>query len=115
MKPEDAEDYTQALGQVVAGGWRQIALGLRLGVPKALNLSVDEWVKQRLGGYVKYSIAERQEAVKALAGRRPRRTHDQENARRLARTRCGKTLAVVGTKQTTKKQSSQKQAPAGGY
>jgi hypothetical protein len=68
MKPEDAEEYTQALGQVVAGGWRQIALGQRLGVPQALKLSVDDWVKQRLGGYVKYSIEERTEAIRALAG-----------------------------------------------
>lgn len=66
MKPEDAEEYTQALGQVVAGGWRQIALGQRLGVPQALKLSVDEWVKQRLGGYVKLSMAERREAVAEL-------------------------------------------------
>lgn len=67
MNPKDAEEYTQALGQVVAGGWRQIALAQRLGVPKALKLSVEEWVKTRLGGYVKYSIAERKEAIKALA------------------------------------------------
>jgi N6-adenosine-specific RNA methylase IME4 len=67
VKPEDAEEYTQALGQVVAGGWRQIALAQRLGVPKALKLSVDDWVKQRLGGYVKYSVEERQHAVKTLA------------------------------------------------
>jgi len=33
---------------------------------QALKLSTDQWVKQRLGGYVKYSIEERQEAVKAL-------------------------------------------------
>ena len=66
MKPEDAEEYTQALGQVVAGGWRQIALGHRLGVPKALKLSTDEWVKQRLGGYVKYSITERTQAIRTL-------------------------------------------------
>jgi len=67
MNAEDAEEYTQALGQVVAGGWRQIALGQRLGVPKALRLTVDEWVKNRLGGYVKYSVAERKEAVRTLA------------------------------------------------
>jgi len=59
MKSEDAEEYTQALGQVVAGGWRQIALGQRLGVPKALGLSTQEWVKQRLGGYVRQSIPDR--------------------------------------------------------
>lgn len=68
MKPEDAEEYTQALGQVVAGGYRQIALGERLGVPKALGLSTRDWVEQRLGGYVKYSIGERRAAVKELAG-----------------------------------------------
>lgn len=67
MKPEDAEEYTQALGQVVAGGYRQIALGERLGVPKALGLSTREWVENRLGGYVRYSISERREAVKELA------------------------------------------------
>lgn len=63
MKSEDAEEYTQALGQVVAGGWRQIALGQRLGVPKALGLEVDEWVKQRLGGYVRLSVEERKAAA----------------------------------------------------
>lgn len=66
MTPADAEEYTQALGQVVAGGWRQIALGQRLGVPKALGLTVEQWVQQRLGGYVKYSIAERRQAVAEL-------------------------------------------------
>ena len=66
MRPADAEEYTQALGQVVAGGWRQIALGQRLGVPKALGLSIDEWVQKRLGGYVKLSIEERRQAVVEL-------------------------------------------------
>ena len=67
MNPEDAEEYTQALGQVVSGGWRQIALGERLGVPAALGLSTREWVDQRLGGYVRMSIPERREAVAELA------------------------------------------------
>jgi len=64
---EDAEEYTQALGQVVAGGWRQIALGKRLGVPQALGLTVREWVETRLGGYVRMSIEERRQAVLELA------------------------------------------------
>jgi phage N-6-adenine-methyltransferase len=63
---EDAEEYTQALGQVVAGGYRQVALGERLGVPEALGLSTREWVEQRLGGYVRMSIPERREAVAEL-------------------------------------------------
>lgn len=66
MKPEDAEEYTQALGQVVAGGWRQIALGQRLGVPEALGLTVQDWVKKRLGGYVKLSVEERKAAALEL-------------------------------------------------
>jgi hypothetical protein len=66
MLKEDAEEYTQALGQVVAGSWRQIALAKRLGVPQALGLSVEEWVNVRLGGYIKMSVEERQEAVNNL-------------------------------------------------
>jgi transcriptional regulator with XRE-family HTH domain len=67
MTPDDAEEYTQALGQVVAGGWRQVALGKRLGVPEALELTTREWVEDRLGGYVRLSIPERREAVVELA------------------------------------------------
>src|SRR5690606_4836502 len=57
----------QALGQVVSGGWRQIALGKKLGVPQALGLTVREWVETRLGGYVRMSIEERKQAVLELA------------------------------------------------
>lgn len=67
MDPEDAEEYTQALGQVVGGGWRQIALGERIGVPQALGLSTEEWVNGRLGGYVRLSLPERKGAAAELA------------------------------------------------
>lgn len=67
MKREDAEEFTQSLGQIVGGSWRQIALAKKLGVPKALGLSVDEWVHQRLGGYVRLSINDRREAVEELS------------------------------------------------
>jgi hypothetical protein len=63
---DDAEEYTQALGQVMSGGWRQIALGKKLGVPQALQLSVEEWVTQRLGGYVRMSVEERRRAAAEL-------------------------------------------------
>jgi transposase len=66
MNRDDAEEYTQALGQVVAGGWRQVALGQRLGVPKALGLTTREWVEDRLGGYVRLALPERREAVAEL-------------------------------------------------
>lgn len=67
MNVDDAEEYTQALGQVTAGSWRQILLGDRLGVPQALGLSTKEWVERRLGGYIRMSITERKEAIKELA------------------------------------------------
>lgn len=66
MNRDDAEEYTQSLGQICAGSWRQIALAKKLGVPKALNLSTEQWVQERLGGYIKLSIPDRQEAVKDL-------------------------------------------------
>lgn len=66
MERGDAEEYTQALGQIGSGWWRQIALGQRLGVPEALGLTTDEWVTSRLGGYIRLSIPERREAAKEL-------------------------------------------------
>lgn len=67
MEIEDAEEYTQALGQVSAGGWRQILLGVKLGVPDTLGLSTEEWVNGRLGGYVRLSLPDRREAAAELA------------------------------------------------
>lgn len=66
MKLDDAEEYTQALGQVMGGAWRQIAWGERNGVPQALGLTTRQWVNERLGGYVRLSIEERREAAKEL-------------------------------------------------
>lgn len=65
MRVEDAEEYTQALGQIAAGWWRQRALGVKFGVPAALGLSIEEW-SERLGGYVRLAIPERREAVAEL-------------------------------------------------
>lgn len=67
MNAADAEDFTQALGQVVSGSYRLIAQARKLGVPKALGLSTEDWVNNRLGGYVRYSIAERRKIVAELA------------------------------------------------
>lgn len=66
MNPTDAEEYTQALGQVASGAWRQVALGHRLGVPQALGLTTEQWVESRLGGYQRLTITDRREAVVEL-------------------------------------------------
>jgi ParB family chromosome partitioning protein len=65
MNREEAEQYTQALEQVFTGGYRFILWADRQGIPKALGLSLPEWV-QRLGGYARLSIEERREAVAEL-------------------------------------------------
>lgn len=64
---EDAEEFTASLGQFVSGSYRQIALAQRMGIPQALGLTTEEWVEQRLGGYIRMAIPERREAVKELA------------------------------------------------
>jgi hypothetical protein len=86
MTTTDAEEFTASLGQIVAGSWRQIALAHRLGVPKALGLSLDAWVKERLGGYVRLSIDERRHAALELKA-------DGHSQRQIAQ--------VLGVKHTT--------------
>jgi protein gp37/predicted transcriptional regulator len=66
MKREDAEEYTQSLGQIIAGSWRQIALAERLGVPAALGMKLREWVRDRLGGYIQMEVPERKQAALEL-------------------------------------------------
>lgn len=66
MSAEDAEEYTVALGQIMSGGWRQIALAQKIGVPEAIGMTTEAWVRDRIGGYVRLGLDERREAVKEL-------------------------------------------------
>jgi len=66
LTTEQAEEYTQSLGQIFAGSYRQVLWAKQQGIPQALGLSVEEWVNGRLGGYVKMQIEERREAVRNL-------------------------------------------------
>lgn len=66
MERKDAEEYTQALGEIFSGSWRLIFHAERQGIPAALEMSTREWVEERLGGYVRMSIPERREAVGEL-------------------------------------------------
>jgi hypothetical protein len=66
VSPDDAEEFTQTLGQIGGGLWRQIAWADRQGIPAALGLTTREWVEQRIGGYVRLAIPERREAVAEL-------------------------------------------------
>jgi transposase len=64
---EEAEQYTQSLGQIVAGSWHQVAWAHDQGIPQALGLSTEDWVRERLGGYVRLSLEERREAISELS------------------------------------------------
>lgn len=66
MTPEEAEEYTQGLGQVGGGWWRLVLHGQRNGVPAALGLSTQQWVENRLGGYMRITRPERQEIARQL-------------------------------------------------
>src|SRR4051812_38169900 len=92
MNSADAEEYSQALGQITAGAWRQVALGRRLGVPQALGLTTEQWVEHRLGGYTRLAITERREAVAEL-------TAPEENGGMGLSQR--QTAAVLGVTHTT--------------
>jgi hypothetical protein len=63
---ESAEEYTQSLGQIGSGFWRQVAWADKQGIPAALGLTVEQWVKQKLGAYIRLGIAERRDAVTEL-------------------------------------------------
>lgn len=67
ISTEDAEELTQALGQSLGASWRTIARYKKMGIPKALGMSVDQWVQERLGGYVRMTVEDRREAVRELA------------------------------------------------
>lgn len=66
ISAEDAEEYTRALGQIMSGGWRAIALAQRIGVPAAIGMTTEAWVRERIGGYVRLGLDERREAIKEL-------------------------------------------------
>lgn len=74
MNRDQAEEYTQSLGQILNASWRQIKLARELGVPRALGLSVDQWVNQRLGGYVRLPSEERKAAVLEMKAEDPKMT-----------------------------------------
>jgi hypothetical protein len=66
MTRAEAKEYSESLGQIHGGGWRQIAWAKRMGVPEALGLSFEDWVQEFIGGHVRLSIGDRREAVKEL-------------------------------------------------
>ena len=71
MKREDAEEFTKSLGQIFEGSWRQVALGIRLGVPGLLGYHGSDagkrWVREQVSEHARISRHDRQAAVLELA------------------------------------------------
>jgi N6-adenosine-specific RNA methylase IME4 len=65
VNKEMAEELTQAVGQSTSGAWRTITALKTLGVPKALGLTDEEWLKKYLGNYVQLAVAQRYDAATA--------------------------------------------------
>ncbi len=68
MSVADAEAYTDAVAQVSSGNWQQILWAHQQGIPHVLGMTTEEWVKERIGGYIRLSISDRREVVQDLAG-----------------------------------------------
>ncbi len=63
---QQAQDFTDGLGNVLKGSWQLIKNAKDLGVPEALGLSTEEWVRAKLGGYTKLPKEEREAAARQL-------------------------------------------------
>jgi Homeodomain-like domain-containing protein len=66
MTPEEAKEFSEAWGQQ-GGSWRHAALPANLGIPEALGLSLDEWIKKYCGGHIKMVAEKRREAALELS------------------------------------------------
>jgi DNA-binding NarL/FixJ family response regulator len=66
VRREQAQEFTEALGQVFAGAVRLGEWAPDVGIPEALGLSPTEWAERRLAGHVRLSISERRRVVAEL-------------------------------------------------
>jgi len=63
---EAAEEFSDALVQVLSGGFRLADWGQAVGIPSVLGLTAEEWAERKLKGPVRLSREERRAAVKYL-------------------------------------------------
>lgn len=65
VEREQAEEFTDALGQILGGAVRLAEWAPGVGIPEALGLTAQEWTQRRLAGPVRLSIEERRRVVEA--------------------------------------------------
>ncbi len=66
LSETQAREFTAGLGTVLKGSWQLIKTAKEMGVPEALGLTTEEWVREKLGGYTKLPKEERQAAALEL-------------------------------------------------
>jgi phage N-6-adenine-methyltransferase len=69
VSPENAQEFTEALGQILAGAVRMTDVAQDLGIPQALGLTPQQWTEKRLAVQVRLSIPERRVVVAELTER----------------------------------------------
>lgn len=84
---EEAEEYTKNMGQLTTANYGLVDFAIHtLGVPKALGMTPDDWVQEKLGGYVRRSVDQRQEAVRELSGEQSPGGYYERSAKEVAET-----------------------------
>lgn len=68
---EEAEEYTRSLGQVAVGNFGLMDFAINvLRVPESLSMTPEDWVQEKLGGYIRWSVEQRRAAVRELSSER---------------------------------------------
>jgi len=66
MTADDAAEWSEAIGQVNTGGWRQVVLAVKMGVPQELGLEPAEWAAKYMPELGRVPRKELPEAAKEL-------------------------------------------------
>jgi phage N-6-adenine-methyltransferase len=67
MERQNAEEFTDGIGHIGIGMYKQIAWAHKNGVPQALGYNdTRQWVQERIGGYFKYDADTRRGLVEDL-------------------------------------------------
>ena len=66
LTAEAAWEYTESLGQIGEGWWRQLSWGVRQGMPAALGMTTQQWAYRCIGSHARVTLAELPEAAREL-------------------------------------------------
>ena len=58
-----AVEFSESMGQIGAGWWRQVAWARQQGIPAAMDMTLREWSEQYIGRHMMPSIERYQAAI----------------------------------------------------